>query len=71
MVPYVTMKPRQYDEGDYSADRQTIVVHDDGDGPVATGLLNAEGVPLYRLPDRVPLGFQAQKPRIRVKAPRG
>jgi hypothetical protein len=42
-------------------------IHEGGDGPVPTGLLNADGVPLYRVPERVPLGFHA-KPRVRVKA---
>lgn len=62
---------RAYDEGDYSTERQSFTVHDEDAAPVATGLYDANGVPLYRLPDRVPLGFHAQKPRVRVKAPRG
>jgi hypothetical protein len=35
--------------------------------PIATGLLDANGVPLYRVPETVPLGFHV-KPRVRVKA---
>jgi hypothetical protein len=30
-------------------------------GPVKTGLLNDKGVPLYRVPETVPLGFDLSR----------
>jgi hypothetical protein len=35
----------------------TCVAHEADPAPVNTGLLNADGVPLYRVPERGPLGF--------------
>jgi hypothetical protein len=42
------------------------VILDEG-GPVFSGLLDANGEKLYRVPERVPIGFQI-KPRLRVPA---
>ncbi len=47
----------------------TITVHCEDEAPVRTGLLDVSGAPLYRWPDRVPIGFHV-KPRVRVKAGR-
>ncbi len=68
---YITIRPRQFDDWEFGVERQTMTVHVEDDDPVPTGLLDMHGVPLYRLPDRVPFGFHVSKPRVRVKAPRG
>ncbi len=47
--------------------RPSIVVEEADKSPIATGLCDAAGVPLYRVPEAVPMGFQA-RPRVRVKA---
>ena len=44
-------------EDDYAADRLSIEVHAEGAQPHFTGVLNAQGDRLMRLPDSVPLGF--------------
>lgn len=48
----------------------TMTVHDTERQPIDTGLVDAHGVPLFRMPDHRPMGFQPNKPRIRVKAGR-
>jgi hypothetical protein len=37
-------------------ERQTISIHE-APGPIATGLLSADGMPIYRYPETVPMGF--------------
>lgn len=73
MMPrYVAMRPRSgYDPDSMEAwdDAHGITVFDPDDAPVETGLLDANGNPLYRINDRRPIGFRV-KPRYRVKAGR-
>ena len=38
-------------------DRPTVQVVESESAPIKTGLLDANGTPLYRIQDRVPLGF--------------
>lgn len=38
-------------------DRPTTHVIEDDPTPIRTGLLDQHGTPLYRMPERVPLGF--------------
>lgn len=38
-------------------DRPTCVVHEDDPAPKPTGLVDASGTPLYRLSERIPIGF--------------
>lgn len=53
---------------DEPATLPSMTVHEAQDEPVNTGLLDADGAPLYRLPDeRQPIGFHLPKPRVRVK----
>jgi hypothetical protein len=40
----------------------TSVVHEQDKAPVNTGLLDALGRPLYRVPETVPMGFHAPPP---------
>lgn len=48
---------------------QTIsVICADDDRPVDTGLVNAQGHALYRLPEKHPIGFRPRRPVVRVKA---
>lgn len=36
---------------------RTLIVIDDDQAPVRTGLLDMHGVPLYRMPDKAKCGF--------------
>ncbi len=38
-------------------DLPTVTVYVEDDGPERTGLLDAQGRPLYRVRERVPMGF--------------
>lgn len=38
-------------------------VHEQDKPPIKTGLLDAKGIPLYRVPDTQPLGFDLRPPR--------
>ena len=38
-------------------ERPTITVHE-REGPAWTGLVDASGVPIYRVPSRVPMGYR-------------
>jgi hypothetical protein len=62
---YVTRSVVGFFDDEHSATASEIIVEDQ----VAqfSGLLDANGERLYRMPDRVTFGFQA-KPRVRVKA---
>jgi hypothetical protein len=44
----------------HAAGGETIIEQDKT--PIKTGLVDARGVPLYRVPDSVPFGFQPPKP---------
>ena len=46
-------------EWGYSATAHEVFIEDDT--PIATGILNAQGVQLYRFQDRGPVGFAAEK----------
>lgn len=41
-------------------ERVTCVVHEDCPAPRPTGLLAADGTPIYRVPERVKFGFQGR-----------
>lgn len=59
MIVYTTLAPHAAWIGGqfYDTDRQTITVSETDFQPVYTGLLSADGVPLYRIHQRGPLGF--------------
>jgi len=46
-----------WDDDPLVADVTTRTVILEDDGPVKTGLLDANGTPLYRMPNRIPIGF--------------
>ena len=51
-------RPRGYwEEIDPPETARTLTVFEAEDGPVETGLYDANGVPLYRVPERVKMGF--------------
>ena len=54
---YVAIRPRAYEDSLYEAE-MTITVHEQPVEPIHTGLLDAQGVPLHRIQERHPLGFQ-------------
>lgn len=60
MIRYVAIRPKSYDDGLYEAE-MSITVHEAECAPVATGLLSADGTPLYRIEDRAALGFQPNR----------
>jgi hypothetical protein len=45
------------EDGDFWQDRPTMTVFSEDDRPIATGLLDASGAPLFRVQERAPLGF--------------
>ena len=49
-------RPRGYWE-EIDPPAQPLTVFEVGNEPVETGLYDANGVPLYRVPDRVKMGF--------------
>ncbi len=59
-MPYVT-KPRLVkandDEDDYEPSLTARTVHEIDDDAEFTGLLDAQGNPLYRVPERCKMGF--------------
>lgn len=58
---------KAYDDW-YDTDRQSIDVICENDEPRDTGLLDAQGARLYRMPERHPIGFRPRRPVVRVKA---
>jgi hypothetical protein len=44
-----------------TSQRPTLTVHQVDDAPTDTGLLDADGVPLYRVRERVAMGFDLTK----------
>ena len=46
-------------EDDFGGPHRTLTVFEDNDA-VETGLYDANGVPLYRVPDRVKMGFRSE-----------
>lgn len=59
MIRYAAIPQRAWMNDYYEtlSSRPSETVLEDDPTPKATGLLDANGVPLYRLPDRIPLGF--------------
>ncbi len=57
--PEVRAKRARMDEGGWGwQERPTITVWEESEGAVNTGLLDAQGRPLYRYPSREPIGFR-------------
>lgn len=57
-MPYVAIPPRAFvSETDTPEHRPTCEVFEANKAPVKTGLLSADGWPLYRCFETVPLGF--------------
>ena len=57
---YVAIRPRADIDSLYEAE-MNITVHEQPADPIHTGLLDAHGVPLYRIRERHPLGFQPNR----------
>lgn len=74
MTRYVAMarRPRAWITEDdvVMGDRPSCVVHETDDEPMDTGLLDAHGVALYRVPTRHPIGFSAPKVKRRKRRKR-
>jgi hypothetical protein len=51
-------RPPRADDWDYPDEHRTMSVIEDEAAPQATGLLDANGVPIYRVADRAPMGFR-------------
>lgn len=69
MMRYVTIRAWQEQRGESWQERPSAMVYEREDGPIATGLYDQHGAPLYRVEERTPLGFDLSgKPRIRVRA---
>lgn len=45
---------------DFGGPQRSMMVFEDDAGPVETGLYDANGVPLYRVPERVKMGFRSE-----------
>jgi hypothetical protein len=45
----------------YPEERLSLQVHVRDDAPRPTGLLDAAGVPIYRMPEVVPIGFMRER----------
>lgn len=52
-------RPRGYWE-EIDPPEQSLTVFEAEDGPVETGLYDANGVPLYRVPERVKMGYRSE-----------
>lgn len=58
MSRYVAIRPRAWASDTHVPESlPTCTVFESDKTPVNTGLLNVEGVPLYRVPETVPPGF--------------
>ena len=60
MSKYVAMTrpPKAGDDWwDAVPSHDTITVHAEDDRPIKTGIVDAHGVPLYRIRDRIKVGF--------------
>jgi hypothetical protein len=53
-----TRPPRADDWDGYPDEHRTMSIIEDTDAPQAPGLLDAAGVPIYRVADRNPIGFR-------------
>lgn len=49
---------RASSDGDLYELQLTLTVHEPDPAPVATGILDAAGVPIFRVETREPIGFQ-------------
>ena len=56
-----TRKAYRSEDEDGWQDRPTISVIQDDDEPAETGLLDANGTPLYRVKDSIPVGFRGKQ----------
>lgn len=54
---YVARPKAWWDDDTKVEDVSTRIVIIQDDAPIRTGLLNADGVPLYRVRERIPFGF--------------
>lgn len=54
---YVARPKAWWDDEPNVEDVSTRIVLVEDDAPIRTGLLDADGVPLYRVRDRFPVGF--------------
>ena len=69
MPKYITKPSKLYWNEDVqmeTPERMHLVVFEDHD-PVDTGLLDAFGNYLYRLPEREPIGFQMREGQVNAK----
>jgi hypothetical protein len=57
----VVARPSTGDPDDWAEPHRTMVIHEEDAAPVRTGLLDAHGVALYRVADRVPVGYRASR----------
>lgn len=53
------IRPSAIEAGDdwWPGERCSLTVHEPDNKPHATGLLNADGTPIYRVEVRAPIGF--------------
>lgn len=59
-MAYVAIKPKTRPRASWDEDVPILVGHTvimDEDQPIQTGLLDQNGTPLYRTPDKIKLGF--------------
>lgn len=68
-MKYIAIRPKAVVIDGETILTGTTVVMDD-DQPQSTGLLNADGVPLYRVSDRQPVGFHLQSQGVPMKKPK-
>ena len=47
-------------EDDFGGPHRTLTVFEVENDPVETGLYDANGVPLYRVPERVKMGYRSE-----------
>lgn len=60
MIRYVAISPRRRARACWDDDAPQMiaqVVHETLDDPVNTGLVDADGTPLYRISEKRPIGF--------------
>lgn len=65
MTRYLTRSVWAYDLGEEVHMHEALVTERDH-APVKTGLLDASGCPLYRMPDVLPIGFDL-RPHTRAR----
>lgn len=55
----MTRPPKAEDEDEWRTNERSITVHESENEPVETGLLDRNGVMIYRVSDKRPIGFKA------------